>query len=783
MDDTKVAPYHYSALNASQKEIRVLVLLPGAWTQPLRCELKTVSLIERPFYCALSYVWGDPKVTKPILLHGQSVQVTTNLEAALRRLRHGAETMMIWVDALCVDQKNDSEKSLQVAMMNQIYARCDHCVVWLGDRLIPLIDEEKGHPVTIHELPLMPWNSKQLMLVGETNFDELVWGLGELHAAFMIIYLLSKNKHLHEYPWYQPSLEMDASIEALQRMTSAWWWTRAWTVQETVLPGNVIVVWGPYQARWEMFAAASRNLFRHVNSCCEANWSNMAAERNQSRLIHFASTVSEFEEIRKQKLAVFETALAKFKAKLDKGEVSLADCLDDSSEDPRLNVPFVELLRDLLSLDGLPRTVQASRPNIPVQEPPENASLAGGLSSSTQDLNLFVPAGEIPRKLRVARSLPSLSEDRMPDVSPEERLMGWDISPNARMWALQILPEDNGDRELSTMPQLLWAFRNRNATNPRDQIYALSSLVTRWYGGQPLTPDYQLPVLDVWAQTITECLKLNDLSIFMGMRSQDPQLASWVPAWNQWTEDGGTGINSNDKDTAEKQHKTYRYYTASANKIVPEFSLNNNALSLSTIYLDKIAAIGIVQPAQSRDYRSTIYALQQWQLLIDFHLQHDKSYVCKSFTKGQAFWHTVSRDMFLDGKFTRRLNTSKDAFSEEKYIELVFRLIASGQISKTNAAHWDLAGKVTSIVFAMTYKSRFFVTETGWFGIANSEIRAGDKVYLLIGSNVPSVLRNVSELYGMKNTYQLISDGYLHGMMDGEIIGQYWNTREIISII
>jgi hypothetical protein len=37
-------------------------------------------------YAAMSYVWGDPGQTRPIILNGQEIQIQQNLEVALRTL-------------------------------------------------------------------------------------------------------------------------------------------------------------------------------------------------------------------------------------------------------------------------------------------------------------------------------------------------------------------------------------------------------------------------------------------------------------------------------------------------------------------------------------------------------------------------------------------------------------------------------------------------------------------------------------------------------------------------
>ena len=59
----QAGPYPYQVLDAEQRQIRVLTLLPGNWHDPISCELEVASLNDDPAYFALSYIWGDPKVT------------------------------------------------------------------------------------------------------------------------------------------------------------------------------------------------------------------------------------------------------------------------------------------------------------------------------------------------------------------------------------------------------------------------------------------------------------------------------------------------------------------------------------------------------------------------------------------------------------------------------------------------------------------------------------------------------------------------------------------------
>ncbi|KAI9773690.1 MAG: hypothetical protein M1840_006964 [Geoglossum simile] len=88
-----------------------------------------------PTYEALSYTWGDHSATAPILVNGFELQVTVNLFRALQRLRKGGEKRVLWVDALCIDQSNLTERSEQVPRMRSIYQRAEQVVVWLGEAM------------------------------------------------------------------------------------------------------------------------------------------------------------------------------------------------------------------------------------------------------------------------------------------------------------------------------------------------------------------------------------------------------------------------------------------------------------------------------------------------------------------------------------------------------------------------------------------------------------------------------------------------------------------------
>lgn len=96
---------------------------------------------DAPPYRALSYCWGPRehfglgRVFFEVGNQKKGWAVTPNLELALRRLRSNdlGPSLLIWVDALCINQGNDEEKGEQVAKMRLIYEEAFEVLVWLGD--------------------------------------------------------------------------------------------------------------------------------------------------------------------------------------------------------------------------------------------------------------------------------------------------------------------------------------------------------------------------------------------------------------------------------------------------------------------------------------------------------------------------------------------------------------------------------------------------------------------------------------------------------------------------
>lgn len=122
--------YDYQPVNPD--ETRLLVLRPGIDSDPLHGEL-ILRQGPQSTYAAISYAWGAPDFNREIHLNGRRLAITHSAASALRRFRDPQKSRALWIDSICIDQHNTSEKNAQVARMGAIYQDAEEVLIWLGD--------------------------------------------------------------------------------------------------------------------------------------------------------------------------------------------------------------------------------------------------------------------------------------------------------------------------------------------------------------------------------------------------------------------------------------------------------------------------------------------------------------------------------------------------------------------------------------------------------------------------------------------------------------------------
>lgn len=129
--------FKYQKLPESGSAIRLLRLLPSTGkTDPIQCEIFDTILDEATAlpYEALSYVWGNTQDGRVIEVGQSTLRIGRNLFEALQALRASSPTASrtIWVDAICINQADVTERAQQVRIMWKIYSGATRTTVWLG---------------------------------------------------------------------------------------------------------------------------------------------------------------------------------------------------------------------------------------------------------------------------------------------------------------------------------------------------------------------------------------------------------------------------------------------------------------------------------------------------------------------------------------------------------------------------------------------------------------------------------------------------------------------------
>ncbi|KAF7197696.1 Heterokaryon incompatibility protein 6, OR allele [Pseudocercospora fuligena] len=222
---TQYDVYQYRPLRGDGRQsVRFMSLLPAeSNTEQLCIFLEELSLEELRDVEALSYVWGDAKDLRPILVTQQgsaefaTTYITANLDEALRALRPKSVTRLLWVDAVCINQPDTKEKEGQIELMSRIYSEVQRCLIWLGPEDVQtrhVFQVRRGFPRIRERLP--KWIVRH-----------------KLEGRYSLMRFEAADRKLHDRPWFH----------------------RLWTLQEVLLAKSALVVCGSITLEWDLFAA------------------------------------------------------------------------------------------------------------------------------------------------------------------------------------------------------------------------------------------------------------------------------------------------------------------------------------------------------------------------------------------------------------------------------------------------------------------------------------------------------------------------------------------------
>jgi hypothetical protein len=235
----------HSPLPKRARAIRLLDLHPAYEKQAeIRCRIRDANLDDRPSYKALSYVWGNPDVTLPIIVNAGTYHVTQNCHAALQRLRN-TDRSCVWVDAVCINQEDDQEKSAQIPLMREIYSMAEEVIIWLGKSKSDWKPSDDMDEDLAFEL------IKQL-----SRFGQVIEDLNSF-----IDVSRSTNEAEEEF--------QRKRWQALANLFYHPWFQRLWTYQEVVVSSRATVLGLFRSIKWREFGIAAETIQRHADKDIE----------------------------------------------------------------------------------------------------------------------------------------------------------------------------------------------------------------------------------------------------------------------------------------------------------------------------------------------------------------------------------------------------------------------------------------------------------------------------------------------------------------------------------
>jgi Heterokaryon incompatibility protein (HET) len=248
-DITLITPPLYTKIG--EHSIRILVLEPGPFGStlsanmvvvgPNREDVPSVNGTQQIPYIALSYSWGPPVFPYKIEINGISTSITVNLYAFLQHFRHASKQRHLWIDALCINQLDSDEKSVQVQKMFEIYRNAELVIVWLG---------EHGR----HTKWLMNYLSTVSQLLANPNPNKSF----TLHKEHLV-----QDVHCKECfrkGWFL--------LLGIRELLDRSWIRRIWVKQEVWAAENITVRCGTSQISWDTFKLAldlSLRRVRHIS--------------------------------------------------------------------------------------------------------------------------------------------------------------------------------------------------------------------------------------------------------------------------------------------------------------------------------------------------------------------------------------------------------------------------------------------------------------------------------------------------------------------------------------
>jgi hypothetical protein len=686
--------YQYGRLPA-HLSIRLLRLSPGESSSPLACVLFDVTLDTYSDYECVSYAWEDPDLSDFIAAGDGYIDITKSSRRALQQLRLPDLPRDLWIDAVCINQRDIEERNRQVQLMQQIYKNARRVVIYLGeatpesDRAMNFLKRMAG---------AQKWWKRQDRIEGEIQGSDTSSELGAGHANYgagwrafsqlstddvrdcdveeghnsgtsgdAIVNATTSIPRAdvlasdHQYPVHD--LCGDGPTEVLCSTPSG-------NAQTVYLPGGL-------EENADCGAQMTTNMFQRWQ--VKYKW-KLRAWTHRLNLLERRRMDKEWRHGREEL------------ARNSKNEGHILFGIPVLYENI-LFVYFDDMYdEDWRALDQLLTRPWWSRAWV-VQE-----------IWSASDATLQCGSTTLKWKtVTKALDFEEAWDDMGSMIQGKTREKEWPALKQRYGLAIHI-----SKRRLlgSRLSSLLWNTWDREATDPRDKVFAILGLVVDNHKCL-LSPDYSLSMVDVYTAATLDIIRHEEsLDILLAANGLDRSngLPSWVPDWRSTANTRRPGLFVN------RSRLSTLYFGRSMDQVRVHGHGYNACSSLKPVYA----------------FDNCSNALQVSGMPIDVVSEVDETHR-EDVTEEDA----LERASALFKKARGKVNLSKSRLEELRTV------LCAGPLEPT----------AKGVMENILRRRRFFMTQERRLAIGPAQMTEGDIVCLIAGCNFPIVLRAEGENY------------------------------------
>ena len=246
-------PFLHEPLSNSERDVRLLKVEPGSADATIRCTLEHTQPVPNRYTC-LSYEWGPEQPTREILVNGKTCTIRENLWQFLHTARRYGFMDHLWIDAICINQSDLKEKSSQVKRMGVIYRNSLQTVVWMGlcdehvQNLLKLQQILGGIQPDTHDVSNEVWvrlcellRKRRVEKQSDPDYSDVRLLMDQ---CWYMMYEIWGNPdqpclQVQDRDFWQHFLPVD---RALSTVAASTYWTRAWILQEVLLPHRLVML-------------------------------------------------------------------------------------------------------------------------------------------------------------------------------------------------------------------------------------------------------------------------------------------------------------------------------------------------------------------------------------------------------------------------------------------------------------------------------------------------------------------------------------------------------------